>query len=84
MYEKSKNLVDNLRPIAILKVKLQIAEYHCVKSVQMQNFSGPYFLVFSPKIEKYWPEILCIWTLFTRCTETPDNDLQHINKVFGS
>ena len=29
-------------------------------------FSGPYFPVFSPNVEKYRSEKLCIWTLFTQ------------------
>ena len=29
---------------------------HCVKSVQMRSFSGPYFPVFSANTEKYGPE----------------------------
>ena len=29
---------------------------HCVKSVQIQSFSGPYFPVFSPNTGKYGPE----------------------------
>ena len=33
---------------------------HCVKSVQIWSFSGPYFPVFSPNAGKYGPEKLCI------------------------
>ena len=29
---------------------------HCVKSVQIRNFSGPYFPVFSPNTRKYRPD----------------------------
>ena len=29
---------------------------HCVKSVQIRSFFGPYFLVFSPNTGKYGPE----------------------------
>ena len=31
-------------------------KYHCVKSVQIRSFSGPYFLVFSPNTGKYGSE----------------------------
>ena len=39
---------------------------HCVKSVQIRRFSGPYFLVFSPNTGKYGSEKLHILTLFTQ------------------
>ena len=29
---------------------------HCLKSVQIRSFFGPYFHVFSPNIGKYSPE----------------------------
>ena len=44
---------------------------HCVKSVRIRNFSGPYFpafrlnlSIFSLNAVKYGPENLQIWTLF--------------------
>ena len=53
---------------------------HCVKSVRIRSFSGPYFPVFGLNTEryevplhiqskagKYGPEKLQIWTLFTKC-----------------
>ena len=53
------------------------AAFHCVKSVRIRSFSGPYFpafglntpylSVFSPNTGKYRPEKLRIRTLFTQC-----------------
>ena len=52
---------------------------HCVKIVQILNFSGRYFPafglnteiygvnIFSPNAGKQGPEKLCIWKLFTQC-----------------
>ena len=37
-------------------VDLHLALKHCVKSVQILIFSGPYFPVFSPKTGKYGRE----------------------------
>ena len=37
---------------------------HCVKSVRIRSFSGPYFPVFSPNARKYGQEKLRIRTLF--------------------
>ena len=54
---------------------------HCVKSIHIRSFSGPYFIafglntewyrstylsVFSQNVWKYGPEKLRIWTLFTQ------------------
>ena len=52
---------------------------HCMKSVCIRSFSGPYFSVFGlnterygvilriqPNAGKYGPEKLRIWTLFTQ------------------
>ena len=54
--------------------------FHCLKSVRILSFSGPYFptfglkterygvsLLFSPNAGKYGPEKLRIRTLFTQC-----------------
>ena len=46
--------------------------FHCVKSVYIRNFSGPYFPAFGlnterPNAGKYGPEKLRIRTLFTQC-----------------
>ena len=41
--------------------------WHCIKSVLIRSFSGPYFLAFSPIAGKYGPEKLQIRTLFTQC-----------------
>ena len=30
---------------------------HCVKSVKIRSYSGPYFPAFSPNVGKYGPEI---------------------------
>ena len=38
---------------------------HCVKSVRIRNYSGPYLSVFSSNAGKYGPELLRIRTLFT-------------------
>ena len=38
---------------------------HCVKSVRIRNYSGPYLSVFSLNAGKYGPELLRIRTLFT-------------------
>ena len=56
--------------------------YHCVKSVQIRSFSGPYFPVFGSNTDIYGRKSpysvriqentdqkkLRIWTLFTQCT----------------
>ena len=58
---------------------VQINWLHCVKSVRIQSFSGPYFPTlglytdnknseFSPNVGKYEPEKLRIQTLFTQCS----------------
>ena len=54
-----------------------VPKYHCVKSVHIQSFSGPYFLafglnteyllVFSPNAAKYGLEKVRIRTLFKQC-----------------
>ena len=52
--------------------------FHCVKSVQIRNFSGPYFPAFGLNTERFSPysvrmrvntdqKKLRIWTLFTQC-----------------
>ena len=38
----------------------------CVKSVRIRSFSGPYFPAFRLNTEKYRPEKLRIWILFTQ------------------
>ena len=47
----SRNELKNLQA-TVEKKNLK----HCVKSVQIQFFSGPYFSVFSPNTGKYGPE----------------------------
>ena len=52
-------------------------EYHCVRSIHIRSYSGPYFpafglnteylSVFSPNAEKYGPEKLRMQTIFTQC-----------------
>ena len=39
---------------------------HCVKSVRVRSFSGPYFSAFNPNTGKYGPEKLQVLTLFTQ------------------
>ena len=40
---------------------------HCVKSVQIRSFSGPYFPVFEVNTGKYGQENLRIWKLLAQC-----------------
>ena len=40
---------------------------HCVKSVRILDFSGPYFTPFVLNTGRYGPENLRIQTLFTEC-----------------
>ena len=40
---------------------------HCVKSVQIWVFSGPYLSVLSPNTGKYRPEKTPFGILFTQC-----------------
>ena len=35
---------------------LYYGDSHCVKSVRIRSYSGMYFPVFSPNVEKYGPE----------------------------
>ena len=37
-------------------ISRNVNRYHCVKSVQIRSFSGPYFPVFSSNTGKYGPE----------------------------
>ena len=39
-----------------LKINFSFDGNHCVKSVQLRSFSGPYFLVFGLNTGKYGPE----------------------------
>ena len=43
--------------------------FHCVNSVQILSFCGPYFPVFGLNTGKYGPEKLRIWILLTQCWE---------------
>ena len=67
------------------KLKLKVEYQHCVKSVCIRSFSGPYFpafrlnterletpypSVFSPNGGRCRREKLQIWTLFTQCRVT--------------
>ena len=69
-----------LREIELLKQRLQLLcscdhfgkyvclkEQHCVKSIHIRSFSGPYFSVFGLNTGKYGPEKLRIWTILTQC-----------------
>ena len=47
-------------------VSINSLDSHCVKSVQMRSFSGPYFSVFGLTSRKYRPEKIRVWTLFTQ------------------
>ena len=39
---------------------------HCVRSVRIRSFSGPYFLTFGQNTERYGVYGIQIWTLFTQ------------------
>ena len=41
---------------------------HCVKSVHIWSFSGPYFPVFGLDTERYGPKKFRMRTLFTQCS----------------
>ena len=47
--------------------RVVLLDLHCVKSVRIQSFSGPYFTVFSSNARKYGPEKLEMRTLFAQC-----------------
>ena len=48
----------------LLNSKEQVNGTHCVKSVQMRSFSGPYFPAFGLNSNQKKHRI---WTLFTQC-----------------
>ena len=48
----------------LLNPKEQVNGTHCVKSVQMRSFSGPYFPAFRLNSNQKKHRI---WTLFTQC-----------------
>ena len=48
-FSKLKNIIVNI-------LSLNVRHKHCVKSVRIQNYSGPYFTAYSPNAEKYEPE----------------------------
>ena len=47
--------------------------YHCVKSVQIGSFFGPYFPEFGPNTGKYGPEITPYFDTF----HAPDGSIDH-------
>ena len=57
-----------------IKVLIFLDMDHCVKSVQIKSFSGPYFPLFGLRKSPYLVRIQqntdqekhCIWTLFTQ------------------
>ena len=49
-------------------ISRNVNRYHCVKSVQIRSFSGPYFPVFSSNTEKYGPEKTSYLDTFHECT----------------
>ena len=53
---KKKVLVGTLIYVNSTKCNISQKSWHCVKSVQILSFSGPYFPVFRVNTGKYRPE----------------------------
>ena len=49
-----------------------VISLHCVKSIQIRVFSGPYFSVLSPNTGKYKPEKTPYWDTFHAVYLTPN------------
>ena len=60
--------------------KLYTTKYHCVKSVCIQSYSGPYFLVFGLTTERY--------SVYSENTDQNNSEygyfLRSINRIFYS
>ena len=58
---EAKKIVVRSIFIYLLNIVLGISQgSHCIESVRIRRYSGPYFPTFGP-------ELLQIWTFFTQC-----------------
>ena len=61
---------DSEQPLKLNYISItNLKYYHCLKSVHIRSFSGPYFPPFGLNTGKYGPEKLQIRTRFTQCTK---------------
>ena len=64
---KNTKMIKNILERKVFYSFSEVLEWHCVKSIRIRSFSGPYFLVFSPNARKYGTKKLRIRTIFTQC-----------------